>query len=150
MANEKTFLAIALGYGAGVWCSVSALRKMRAMSQARHWPGVRGKVLESVEYTDPSGKHTHFRIRYEFTVGDRIEGNTPRLSGEWFWSREAQSEFVVRYIKGEPVEVFYDPRDPRRNCLDRDDRSGITALWVIAIAGTAVASALIWLQFFGY
>ena len=150
MANEKTFLAIAAGYGAGVWCSISALRKIRAIAAARHWPSALGKILESREYSDPAGKATHFVIRYEFVVGDRIEGNTPRLSGEWFWSNDAQSEFVVRYVAGEPVEVFYDPRDPKRNCLDRGDRSGITALWVIAIAGTALASALVWLQFFGY
>ncbi len=150
MANEKAFLAMAVGFGAGVWGAWSALRRTLAMAEARHWPSVRGKILESVTYQDPGGKATHFRIRYEFTIGDRIEGHTPRLSGEWFWSNDAQAEFVCRYVAGEPVEVFYDPRDPHRNCLDRDDRSGITALWVIAAAGTAIASALVWFQFFGY
>jgi hypothetical protein len=150
MANEKAFLAMFVGYGAGLWCTVSALRRSRAMAQAQHWPGIRGKVLESVEYQDPARKATHFRIRYEFTVGDRIEGRTPRLSGDWFWSNAAQSEFVGRYVAGEAVEVFYDPRDPHRNCLDRADRSGITALWMIAAAGTLLASLLVWLQFFNF
>lgn len=150
MANEKTFLAIFVGYGAGLWCAVAALRRARAMAEARHWPGVRGRILESVEYQDPGGKATHFRIRYEFTVGDRIEGHTPRLSGDWFWSNDAQTDFVSRYVRDAPVEVFYDPRNPRRNCLDRDDRTGLTALGVIALAGTLLASGLAWLHFFGY
>jgi len=150
MASEKAFLAMFAGYGAGVWCTFSAIRRTLAMNEARHWPGVRGKVLESMLYQDPGGKHTHFRVRYEFTIGDRIEGCTPRLSGDWFWHNDAQAEFVSRYVAGEPVEVYYDPRNPHRNCLDRDDRSGITALWIIAAAGTALASVLVWLQFFGY
>jgi len=43
------------------------------------------------------------------------------------------------------VEVFYDPMNPNKNCLDRTDRSGITAMWCIAIGGVALASFLLWM-----
>jgi hypothetical protein len=141
----KAYLAIAFGYGASAWCTASALRRERLMREAQFWLGTTGKVLESAVYRDPQRNALNFRIRYEFTVGERIEGATPRLCGHWFWTNRRQAEFVGRYRAGQTVEVFYDPRDPRRNCLDRDDRSGITALWIIAAGGTVLASFLVWL-----
>src|SRR5437763_1550399 len=99
MANEKAFLAMFVGYGAGLWGAWSASARTLAPNEARHWPSVRGKILESVTCQDPGGKHTHFRVSYEFTVGDRIEGHTPRLSGDWFWNNDAQADFVARYVR---------------------------------------------------
>jgi Protein of unknown function (DUF3592) len=144
--NSEAALAVCGGFGAGVWCSVAALRKAAALRVARHWPSVRGRILESVVFRDDARNATHFRVRYEFLLGTMIEGSTPRLSGDWFWSNRQQAAFVARYAPGQEVDVFYDPRNPARNCLDRDDASGITALWVIAVGGTVLAALIVWLE----
>ena len=144
--DYKGMFAVAVGYGAGIWCAWLALGKTLVFQRAKHWPGVRGKITESIVVRDEKGKAIAFSIRYEFTVGDRMEGSTPRLSGGGFWTDKQQAEFVARYAPGQDVEVFYDPRNPRRNCLDRQDKSGISTLWVVAALGTILASALVWLK----
>ncbi|MGA3283037.1 MAG: DUF3592 domain-containing protein [Verrucomicrobiota bacterium] len=144
----KVILAICVGYGAAVWFSIMALRKRSALDRAKGWLSARGRILESTLYRDPDRKATHFRIRYEFHVGERIEGSTPRISGDWFWNNKQQAAFVSRYMPGQEVEVFYDPRDPKQNCLDRTDSSGIFVMWLIAFGGLLLASLLIWLQFY--
>jgi hypothetical protein len=145
--NPKRLLAIVGGFAVGLWFGFQALRRSRDFNRALWWPGVRGRILESVLYRHETRQGTHFRVRYEFTAnGEKFEGQTPRLCGDWFLGDKQQAAFVARYVAGQEVEVFHDPADPRRNCLDRTDRSGILAMWVIAVAGTALASALWWLD----
>lgn len=144
----RGFIAICAGYGAGVWFTIRALRQRAAIYRARDWLSTRGRILESTLYKDPNRRGTHFRVRYEFHVGERIESSTARLAGDWFWNNTQQAAFVDRYQPGDEVEVFYDPRDPKRNCLDRTDRSGVGVMWMIALSGTLLASLLVWLQFF--
>src|SRR6266550_2894848 len=104
----KAILAICVGYGAGFWFSGLALKKRALLDRARRWLSTRGRIIESTLYRDPNRKATHFRIRYEFFVGERLEGSTPRVAGDWFWSNEQQAAFVSRYQPGQEVEVFYD------------------------------------------
>jgi hypothetical protein len=143
----KAILAICVGYGAGLWFGILALRKQLLFNRAMGWLNTRGRILESLVYRDPRRNATHFRVRYEFFVDYRIEGSTPRIAGDWFWNQKQQAAFVARYVPGEEVEVFYDPRNPNWNCLDRTDRSGITCMWLIALGGILLASLLVWLVF---
>ena len=143
----KAVLAICVGYGAGIWFSASALRRQSALTRAKGWLHVQGRILESVLYKDTGRNAVHFRIRYEFSVGERLEGSTPRIAGDWFWSSKQQADFVARYAPGQGVEVYYDPRDPNQNCLDRTDRTGVVVLWIIALGGTLLASLMVWLGF---
>jgi hypothetical protein len=143
----KAILAVCFGYGAGIWFFVLALRKRLQFERARGWLSTRGRILESTLCQQPGNEAMHFRVRYEFTVGERIEGSTPRIAGDWFWSGKQQADFVARYQPGQEVEVFYDARNPRQNCLDRTDSSGIAVLWIFAIGGPALASLILWLQF---
>ena len=145
--TPKAILAICVGYGAGIWFSALALRKRAALDRAKSWLNTRGRILESTLYKDPNRNATHFRIRYEFHIGERIEGSSPRITGDWFWNNRHQAAFVSRYTPGQEVDVFYDPRDPKQNCLDRTDRSGIVVMWIIALGGTLLASLLVWLPF---
>ncbi|MFT3828491.1 MAG: DUF3592 domain-containing protein [Opitutaceae bacterium] len=145
MLPLKTLFALSVGYGAGLWCTQNALRKTRLLREAQFWLGTSGRILESRIHRDPQRNLTHLQIRYEFEVGERIVGNTPRLCGHWFWTDKQQRAFAARFQPGQTVEVYYDPRDPRRSCLDRADRSGIGALWVIALGGPALASLVLWL-----
>jgi hypothetical protein len=145
--NPKEALTIVVSYGVGAWFAASALKKMLSLQRVRHWPSIEGTITESVLYQDPARKnHTHFRVQYEFTVGDRIVGSTPRFSGDWFWNNKRQAAFVARYAPGQKVEVFYDPKNPAKNCLDREDQSGIVILWIIVVAATAAATFLVWLE----
>jgi hypothetical protein len=97
--NPKAPLAIAVGYGAGIYFGYSAIKKSALLRSASRWPSTRGRVLESTLFKD-AGNKTHFRVRYEFVVGERIESTTARLSGDWFWSGKAQAAFVARYVPG--------------------------------------------------
>lgn len=147
MHYPKGYLAIGVGFGAGAWFTYKALAQSAALRRAAWWPSARGRILESVLYHDAARKGTHFRVRYEFTVDrTRFESQTARLCGDWFWNNRQQAAFVARYQPDQVVEVFYDPLDPRRNCLDRTDRSGLAAMGVIAGAGTLLASLLVWLD----
>lgn len=141
--NPKALLALVVGYGAGVWFTWQALRRTLLFRRAAWWPSARGRILESVEVRDEARHATHYRVRYEFTVGTRLEGRTPRLCGDWFWNNKQQAAFVARYQPGQEVDVYYDPQDPRMNCLDRTDRSGLAAMWIIALGGTALATLLV-------
>jgi hypothetical protein len=140
----KAIFAMAVGYGSGGWFTYSAIRRTLLLRRATQWFSARGHILESTTCRDPGSQKTHFRVRYEFDVGERIEGATPRLSGDWFWGDKDQKAFVARYVAGQEVEVFYDPMNPNKNCVDRTDRSGITALWCIAIGAAAFASFILW------
>src|SRR5262245_43929180 len=142
----KTILAICVGYGAGIWFLIQALKRRALLEEARHWLITTGEIIESTVCTDPGRRSTHFRVRYRFAVGETIEGATPRLSGDWFWNNKQQAAFVARYAAGQRVEVFYNARDLKRNCLDRSDRSGIAPMWVIAAGGPILASLLLWLR----
>jgi hypothetical protein len=144
--TAKAAIAITGGCCLGAYFAFSAIRKHLMYQRARFWPSVLGTITESLLYQDPSqGNATHFRVSYEFVVGDTLRGSTPRLCGDWFWSKQQQAVFVGRYVIGQQVEVFYDPRDPKKNCLDREDKTGISALWMLAASLTFLAFALLWL-----
>jgi len=141
--TPKAILAICVGYGAGVWFSYLAVKKRMLLSRARFWLSAPGRIIESTLYRVPGRNSAHFRVRYEFSVGERIEGNTPRIAGDWFWNNKLQAAFVARYTPGQEVEVFYDPRQPSTNCLDRTDSSGIAVMWILAVVGTLLATVIV-------
>jgi hypothetical protein len=143
----KAYATIIAAYAVAAGVAGKALIRSRSFNRAAWWPSARGRILESVLYQDAARKGaTHFRVRYEFKVdGQQIEGSTPRLCGDWFWNNQQQAAFVDRFQPGQEVEVFYDPLKPATNCLDRADRSGLAALWVLAGGTFAVASVLVWI-----
>lgn len=110
----------------GVYLLFDAGRRWLRFRKAQWWPGAPGSILEAIVYDDPRRKNMqHFRVIYEFAPDARttILGETPRLCGDWFWSLKAQAKWVSQYSPGQLVEVFFDPEDPERNCLDRTDTS---------------------------
>ena len=52
--------------------------------------------------------------------------------------------FVARFPVDQSVEVFYDPENPGRNCLDREDRGGLLPLWVGAALAVICTALLAW------
>jgi hypothetical protein len=151
-----------LGYAAGpaVWCAVTAARKTIAFRKAVHWPSVPGRIITSQACRGTKGG-SYIHIRYEFLAPheitsptsrlpghahcfSNITGSTPRLSGRSFWTFKQAQEFVDRYPVGQEVEVFYDPTNPKRNCIDREDRRGIRLLWIGAAIATLCTAVLAW------
>jgi Protein of unknown function (DUF3592) len=106
---------------------IQFLKTWRNYRSAQSWEVAHGVILESVIYMDVARKAENFRIRYEFDVGERIEGNTPRASGDFFYTDGIQREFVNRYRSGQAIAVYYHPLNPRKNCIDRTDGSGVVA-----------------------
>lgn len=146
--DAKLILALVIAACATVWFSALSFHKIIRIRRASHWSIANGRVLESLTFKDPKhdGK-THFLIRYEFEVrGHRIEGTSPRASGDWFWNNSKQQEFVDRFKKGAPVDVYYDSGDPRLNCIDRTDMSGIYAMLIVAGGAAALGAMLVWLE----
>jgi hypothetical protein len=142
----KGYLIIGSAYAVAIGVACKALVRSRSFSRAAWWPAARGRIIESFLYQDAPRKATHFKVRYAFTVdGQRIESDTPRLCGDWFWNNQQQAAFVDRFQPGQEIDVFYDPLNPKANCLDRTDRSGISAMWIIAAAAFLAASALVWI-----
>jgi hypothetical protein len=94
---------------------------------ARRWQSGRGVVSSSeLGFRDEDNV---LRIRYEYVVerfpDQTFQGTTPRACGGAFRSEEDRRALVARFPAGSPVDVFYDPRNPRRSCLDRSDMSAI-------------------------
>ena len=141
----KVILAICAGYGAGLWFAYKAIRQAGLLREAAWWTSIKGRILESRLDDSPERRFSHFIMRYEFTVGDRIESSTPRLGGDWFWSDKLQRLFVERYQAGQEVDIHYNPHNPQQNCLDRTDRTGITIMVIIAIGSPTLTTLAIWL-----
>jgi hypothetical protein len=132
----KALIVGALALVAGIGILVDVARRWWRFRSASYWASGRGRILESYLYRDTFQWRTmHFRVRYEFAPDDGklLVGETPRLCGDWFWSDRAQAQFVGRYATDQEVEVFYDPADPTRNCLDRDDTSSFAAQTCLAV-----------------
>ena len=144
MNNLKEILAITFGYGAGLVCGAKAIQGWLLLARARHWQSTEGIIRESTLYKDPERNNaTHFRIVYEFVAGGPILGNTPRLSGNWFFNLKQQQRFVERFKTGEVVTVYHDAAKPQVNCLDRDDKSGVVVYGIMSVGGLLLATALV-------
>lgn len=137
-------LLMILGFAFGAGCAVVAWRQSAMLARARKWPSARGTILESVLVADEKTKAVRCRVRYEFTVGSRVESDTPRIAGNSFSNAAARAAFVARFTPGQTVDVFYDPADPKVNCLDRDDKSGTWILWSLSAAAISFTVFAIW------
>jgi hypothetical protein len=133
----------------GGFCSVTALQMAAAIRRAAFWPSAEGTVTESFLRINPfQGWSWQPSVAYEFVVSTNIHGTAvdlkfyghrPRLSGPWFWGFNGPRQEVSRFSAGSKVKVYYDPRHPNNNCLDRDDNSGVYVLSFIALVSFAVA-----------
>ena len=141
--SREIIIICGVGLGTALGCAVAAARKTVAFHKAVHWPSVPGTIVESWTRYQARGGGGSFRIRYAFAVGHEITGSGPRLSGSWFWTTRQMEKFVARYPVGREVEVFYDPENPGRNCLDRKDRGGLLPLWVGAVVAALCTALLI-------
>jgi len=139
------FATVAL-IGAGAYSGIQGVRRWFLAKEAKDWMYTDAIIRESFTYKDPARKNrTHFRVKYEFVAGKAITGLTPRISGDWFLNNSQQQSFVDRYKEGDIVPVYYSRHDPTKNCLDKEDRSGIYIQLVLSAASFGGAALLYWL-----
>jgi hypothetical protein len=81
-------------------------------------------------------------IRYRFQVAGRdYAGESIRVGGRLsFPSKRLALEMENAYQVGNRVSVFYDPQDPEKCCLDREETAGghSAMLWGLTLAGLGV------------
>ena len=135
-------LAIIFGFLGMGYFLYGALNGMRRYWEAKQWASTSGTIVTS-EIIQTGGRE-HYHIAYTFTAnGEAITGDKPRISGAWFFSADAQKDFVNNYRPGMEVTVFYDPKTPSLNCIDRNDTSSFLAQLAVAILIGVVTFSLI-------
>jgi hypothetical protein len=146
---DARFIVAGISGLLGGICSVTAIQMAAAFRRAAFWPCAEGTVTESSLRTNPIQPLSQLpSVAYEFVASTKIHGividtmifgRTPRLSGDWFWGFNRPRELVSRFPAESKVKVYYDPRDSNKNCLDRDDKSGLYVLSFMALGSFALA-----------
>ena len=81
-------------------------------------------------------------IRYRYRVAGRdYTGESIRVGGRLsFRSKRLARELENAYSVGNRVSVFYDPEDPKKCCLDRQETAGghSAMLWGLILTGLGV------------
>ncbi len=131
------FFAILIG-GSGFLLSLAAPRLIESWS-AKSWTQVQGHVtdvrVEEIQRDTGSKRWYEVTVVYAFKAngqlhqGDRLGLWPERLQ------RDPARELARNYPIGDPVQVYYDPADPRRSLLDRSVGGGT---WLIAGIGVLV------------
>jgi hypothetical protein len=103
--------------------ALNTLNEIRLGSASRHWPSVKGLIIDAYVYedesTDPDDYPFSAKLRYSFKVNnahyeaDHIRFGGP-VSRNFF--REAKED-LKGYAAGHDVKVFYHPKNPSRCAL---------------------------------
>ncbi len=135
-----------LGITMGVGTACFAAYRKRLMTEAQQWPSTRGRVTASELLSGRGG--TSIILYYEFAAPAMIIGRTPRMSGAQFRTEAEQRAFLDRFPKGSEVAVYFNPTNPKQNCLDRTDTSGFSVLRMLSILGFIYGGGSIVAQLF--
>jgi len=139
------------GVVAGFGVTVAGLVLKDRTDAAKRWRQVRGKVyaarvVEEVSRDVDERRTTMYRpeIRYEYVV-DGHEYASRRLdfldrAASW---RSYAEGVIARYPIGRDVDVFYDPEDPAKSVLERDNAKGWASLLVV-VGLMIIAGAVVW------
>jgi hypothetical protein len=111
------FFAVILGLPS-VWLSLDLYHYAQG-SQSSDWPSTDGTILSSRVTSVSEKGHSRYtpRVDYSFTVsGKEFESNriTFRTLSA---SREDALHIANRFLKGETVQVYYNPNDPSKSVL---------------------------------
>lgn len=134
MPNPMRFIFVFLGLGVlavSLW--------MRYLNRkAASWPGAEGKIVESTLERDAHDAGSSVLIAYTFCVGER----TFRSSCVSFTAKSdrlpAKEKLVAKYPVGQRVVVYFDPTNPQRSVLEREQTAG----WLALTAAGAVSIAV--------
>ncbi len=104
----------------GLGVTIYGFSKVKKAIDAKKWPKAKGKILRSAVY-EKDGR-SKASIRYSYVVSDvNYTGiKVGFMDGEYssFWDWEGQSLIPYTYPKDADVEVYYDPENPKKCCLE--------------------------------
>jgi hypothetical protein len=148
-ADFRLWLALLVAASVGTAAWIAAFVYWWRLRRAAGWACAPGTIRCSM--VTPSANvrgGKSLRVTYEFAVrGISLHGATPRRSGDMFFSDRQRERFARKFSPGQRVGVHYDPRDPTRNCLDRQDAGGIATLSVLWAGTISLGAFLAWSTF---
>ena len=127
---------IFVSLGLGVLAVALWIRHMNR--KAASWPGTAGKITESRLEREAHDAGSTVRIAYTYAVGERSFQSscvsfTPKSD-----HLPAKEELVARYPVERSVTVYFDPSNPQRSVLERQQSAG----WLALAAGGAMSIAV--------
>jgi hypothetical protein len=114
--------------------------------RSRAWPSTQGRILKAI--TRPGNRrlihfHTCVAVRYCYSVNGMEHEAGVR---GYHCNSLSADDFVAQHSPGSEVEVFYDPRDPRRAVLERG--GSMANMWAVGGLGILVGCVVlaVWLR----
>jgi hypothetical protein len=127
--STNTILLITLAmFAAGIFFILWGGYEIMAGYASKKWPSAEGKVTSSYvqkqvrSIKDGSKKPTYYpKIRYQYSVGGKsYTGERISFSGGEGGEEKSEAQAVVdRYLSGQKVIVYYDPKNPERAVLEK-------------------------------
>jgi len=110
---------------------------------SKTWPSVSGKIIRlNIESSDDIDDIAlHARIIYTYTIKELpYQSSRIRIGLQWAMGRGDQADidtFSNKYPKNQLVQVFYNPKDPRKAILEKGlDSNPFSVLYVAIIVLT--------------
>ena len=109
--------------GMAIWALILFIRAFKKIKDSRYWPKTSGLITHSSVESGVGPNHVFVftpKVIYEYEVGGKrftssqlaiIEHNTS--------SEELAREKAEKYVPGQRVEVYYDPKKPAFAILNR-------------------------------
>ena len=127
-------IGMALVVGGGIFL----IRENRLVAEASDWPSVTGTV-ERTWVDSQRGGGRRNRTRYYPRVTYRYVVGATTYSNHYIWLTSSQSyssyesamDVVRAYPVGGPVQVHYNPADPRRSALRVQGQQGVFIFLVV-------------------
>jgi len=132
-AMRVVFALFGLGaVGVSLW-----LRRMSI--RARSWPSTSAKIIRSALVSDPHDSGSSVEISYQFSVGGRDFNSRCISFSPMPSSPQSPSQLVARYPVGSLVDAYFDPSNPNRSGVLRDESN--TWLWGPLVGAVFIAIA---------
>ncbi|WP_337176700.1 DUF3592 domain-containing protein [Paludisphaera sp.] len=109
-----------------------------ASSSRSRFRASRGRVLEHYQPRNEDGEPIQIRLKYEYTVDDRVFQGGRHFFGSL---NSTDAALLEKYPAGSEVIVYYDPGKPRRSTLETGVTSGLAFWGRVAL----VAAVMIWI-----
>jgi Protein of unknown function (DUF3592) len=113
---------------------------LRRMSiRARSWPSTSAKIIRSALVSDPHDSGSSVEISYQFSVEGRHFDSRCISFSPLPSSPQSQAQLVARFPVGTLVDAYFDPKNPDRSVLLRDESN--TWLWGPLVGAVFIAIA---------
>jgi hypothetical protein len=124
-----------------------AIANLRRALQSKHWPKVQGTITRSQikELYTQDGKVYGIDFEYSYEVEGQQYSSEGRYLDEEYgrsWIGDFQ-EFVDEHPAGDPVEVYYYPKDPKVSAIIVGTKPRYYIMIALSLVFTLAGAALI-------